>query len=50
MLGAFAVAKQGWMKNVRLNTMDAETGALAQATMHFAEGLSIVCMIERVCL
>ena len=33
MQGAFAVAKQGWMKNVRLNTMDAETGALAQATI-----------------
>ena len=31
--GAFVIAKTGKMKNVRLNTFDAETGALAQAVM-----------------
>ena len=31
--GAFFIAKTGKMKNVRINTMDAETGALAQAVI-----------------
>ena len=37
--GAFVIAKTGKMKNVRLNTFDAETGALA--TLWVANGSRI---------
>ena len=33
MQGSFVIAKTGIMKNVRSSTLDAETGALAQATL-----------------